>query len=166
MTKVNRKACYAPTQKKIEFLKRFNLSLDDIVHSTIESFYNITRDLSEDDLEKCRVIRKQEKNKKCKTKERITKTMFINSLKEKLIYSENRFEILQLLEADIDKNLKDDYIELEKLVTNTLLMFGFNPNYYTIISNNTNNLQIVNKTFEGGEPFGSLLYYKYNPPSF
>ena len=164
MTKVNRKTYNAPTQKKIEFLKKFNLSLEDIAHSTIESFYDFTRELSEEDLEKCKVIRKQEKNKRCQTKQRITKNMLINSFKEDLIYSENRYEILQLLESDIDEVLKSDYVELEELVTRTLLMFGFNPNYYSIIRNNHNDLQIINKTVDGSEPFGSLLYYKYKPP--
>ena len=148
-----------PSIRKQKILDKYNLKLDEVVHSKIEAFYEMVKNLSEEEMQECKKIRKQEKNRISRELERKRERDLIKKLEMQVQQGYIREREQDREDADASIQLSMCTIELRNECNNMLQVLGLNPNEYTIVTNKNMELGWAKRNPDGTEPLNSVLFF-------
>ena len=148
-----------PSIRKQVILDKYDLSLDKVVNSKIEVFYEMIKDLNDEGVQECKKIRKQEKNRVSRALERERDRDRIKKLEMQLEQGCIREREQDREDADASIQLNVCTIELKNECNNMLRVLGLNPNEYTIVTNMNMELGWAKRNPDGTEPPNSVLFF-------
>ena len=147
-----------PSTRKQEILDKYNLTLDRVVNSRIDVFYEMVKNLSEEEMQECKKIRKQEKNRVSRARERERERNLIEKLEMQVQQGNLREREQDKEDADASIQLDMNIMELKNECDKILQVLGLNTNEYTVVKNKNGELGWAKRNPDGTEPPNSVLY--------